>query len=336
MNINKTERKLKRKSARLIFSSIGACAITCLFILGATSANAADNHAKMEKKKSHQHAAKEMEGPHYLPSSDFIGTEVVDEKGNHIGEVYDLMVNLEKEDAPFVVVSFNDILGYGGDLFALPWEGVTHLHKDDACVLSIRKENEVPSREDQDWIGLESDKGENAKNVSEFGMTPYWVKEDEAKEAKKSNDHPQSHLLSANDLLGSDVTGQDEESLGTVSEIVLHSNDGAIACSVLSFGDIAGIGGSLRPVPVSLLKKQEDGSYSLNTDKEAILKAPAYDSETTLKEMDRSWVEKVHEHYGVEMMSHERHDYAKPRTSKTSDTTPKSRAIAARDSTDEK
>lgn len=334
MNTNRSESNHPRKSTQPVFSYIGACLLIGMFLFGATSVNAAEEHEKSEKEHSQTHS--EKEGSHYVPSSEFIGSEVQDDQKNHIGEVYDLVVNLEKEQSPLIVVSFNDFLGYGGDLFALPWQGVTHIHKDGACVLGIQKESEVPSQKDQDWIGLESEREGESKTVSEFGMTPYWVKKDETKAVQEKTQQTQSRLISANDIVGSEVKGENGEEFGTISDLVVHSDDGAIACSILSMGDYVGIGGTQYPVPVSLLKKAEDEGYTLKADKETILKAPVYDSEATIKKMDRSWVENLHQHYGVKMITPESHQYQAPQTSESPDEAAKSREIAARETNEKK
>jgi sporulation protein YlmC with PRC-barrel domain len=54
------------------------------------------------------------------------GTAVYDRSGEHIGDVYNFMVDKSSGKAAYAVISFGGFLGIGEDYFPLPWDQLTY------------------------------------------------------------------------------------------------------------------------------------------------------------------------------------------------------------------
>jgi len=53
------------------------------------------------------------------------GSAVTDARGNPVGKIEDLMIDLEEGRVAYAVLSFGRIQGMQGKLFAVPWEALT-------------------------------------------------------------------------------------------------------------------------------------------------------------------------------------------------------------------
>ncbi len=67
----------------------------------------------------------QMTRPRALSASTLIGDDVVNRQGESLGQVVDIMINLDRGDVDYVVLSFGGVLGIGDKLFALPWQSIS-------------------------------------------------------------------------------------------------------------------------------------------------------------------------------------------------------------------
>ena len=84
-------------------------------------------------------------------------------------------------------------------------------------------------------------------------------------------------LISSSKVEGTAVVGRKGEHLGTIANFMVDKYTGRVAYAVLSFGGTMGIGGSLFPLPWSLLTYDvgKDG-YVLAISKEQLANAPQF------------------------------------------------------------
>lgn len=99
------------------------------------------------------------------------GLDVVNEKGESLGSVSDMVVNLETGQIEYVATSFGGFLGIGDKMFAIPWKSLRFTHaKDNAkqklLVLDIPQETlkDAPGFDQNNWPGTTDNE--------------YWVKID--------------------------------------------------------------------------------------------------------------------------------------------------------------
>ena len=61
-----------------------------------------------------------------IASNKVEGTEVYNRQGEHLGEVYNFMVNKRTGRVEYAVMSFGGLLGIGESYHPLPWEVLTY------------------------------------------------------------------------------------------------------------------------------------------------------------------------------------------------------------------
>ncbi len=113
-------------------------------------------------------------------------------------------------------------------------------------------------------------------------------------------DAPPHELISAAKVGGTKVYAADGDHLGCVKTLMLHKRTGEVACAVLSFGGVLGIGEKYHPIPWSVLKYDvERQGYVIPYDKQTLKNAPSF-SEPELESDDAAWREPVFGYYGRE------------------------------------
>ena len=84
------------------------------------------------------------------------GTAVYDRAGNHLGSVYNAMINKVSGQVAYVVISFGGFLGVGASYNALPWSSLTYDRGLGGYVVDVTREQleGAPrySMNDDPWI----------------------------------------------------------------------------------------------------------------------------------------------------------------------------------------
>jgi len=100
-------------------------------------------------------------GPDVMGAHTLIGNEVYNHKGEDIGEIKEIMLDMRTGKISYAVLSFGGFLGMGEKLFAAPWTALTLDTTNKRFVLNVEKERLVkspgfnkdqwPDRADQSW-----------------------------------------------------------------------------------------------------------------------------------------------------------------------------------------
>lgn len=90
-----------------------------------------------------------------------IGMDVRNSQGEHLGKIHDLVLNFDKGDIAYVVVSSGGLLGMGDTLHAVPWKALSLNGQANGFILNIDqtawkkaptfKENDWPEVGDREW-----------------------------------------------------------------------------------------------------------------------------------------------------------------------------------------
>ena len=79
--------------------------------------------------------------PRELAASVLKGDEVTNAKGEDLGSVQEIMIDLERGRVAYVVLSFDRVNWMPNDkLFAVPWEVLSISHHDKKFILNVSKE----------------------------------------------------------------------------------------------------------------------------------------------------------------------------------------------------
>jgi sporulation protein YlmC with PRC-barrel domain len=105
----------------------------------------------------------------------------------------------------------------------------------------------------------------------------------------------QFNVKSTDDLVGMSVMGQQDEEIGSISDILVDTQSGQVAFAIVSAGGVLGVGGDQYIVPWTALQiapEAEDARINISSDR--LQEAPTGDSVA-----DRQEAEQIHQFYGV-------------------------------------
>ncbi len=93
--------------------------------------------------------------PRLLSATSIEGTTVRNTDGEKIGEIKDLMINLQNGDVAYAVLSFGGFLGFGEKLFAIPMESIDFDGENEEAVLTHNVDKEqlenAPGFDKDNW-----------------------------------------------------------------------------------------------------------------------------------------------------------------------------------------
>lgn len=113
--------------------------------------------------------------PRVLSASTIIGDSVVNGAGEDLGDIKDLMIDLDGGRVRYAVLSFGGFLGIGDKLFAVPMETLTLDAENKRFVLDVDRERleNAPGFDKDSWPDT-SDQAWQIEVYEHYGATPYW------------------------------------------------------------------------------------------------------------------------------------------------------------------
>jgi len=118
--------------------------------------------------------------PHVLSASTMIGTKIVNPAGEELGNLKDLMIDLDEGQVNYAVLSFGGFLGLGDKLFAIPWDALTINPEDNTFILDMNKDQlkDAPGFDKDHWPDeAQYQAGWLLDIYDYYGYTPYWMSE---------------------------------------------------------------------------------------------------------------------------------------------------------------
>lgn len=114
-------------------------------------------------------------GRRLLSASTIEGTPVQNQAGEDLGEINELMIDLEKGRIAYAVLSFGGFLGLGDKLFVLPWEALAISAGGDFFILNVPRERlEQAEGFDKDHWPDMADTSWGERLHTYYGYKPYW------------------------------------------------------------------------------------------------------------------------------------------------------------------
>ena len=114
-----------------------------------------------------------------LDSSQIVGTKVENPKGENLGKIEGLMLDLNESRILYAVLSFGGFLGMGDKLFPVPVEAMMFRYNDkggvEKCIFDIDKDRlkDAPGYEKGNLPSW-SDRTFASDVYNHYGTTPYW------------------------------------------------------------------------------------------------------------------------------------------------------------------
>lgn len=114
-------------------------------------------------------------GPQIMSADSLTGDEVTNSAGEDLGEIKDIMIDVQRGRIAYAVLSFGGVLGIGNKLFAVPWQALK-LDADNKCfILDVDKERlkNAPGFDKDNWPSM-ADMQWALGVHSYYGARPYW------------------------------------------------------------------------------------------------------------------------------------------------------------------
>lgn len=100
-----------------------------------------------------RHVGKSGPGPALMGAGTLIGEDVVNLQGENLGDIKEIMLDMQSGNVAYAVLSFGGVLGIGEKLFAVPWSALKLDTVAKNFVLAISKEQlkGAPGFDKGDW-----------------------------------------------------------------------------------------------------------------------------------------------------------------------------------------
>jgi sporulation protein YlmC with PRC-barrel domain len=111
-----------------------------------------------------------------LSGSSLKGDRVVNYKGEDLGTVEEIMIDLDRGRVAYAVLSFGGFLGMGDKLFAIPWQAITVDTTQKNLVLNVDKAllEKAPGFDKNNWPDM-ADLSLGSTLYGYYGYKPYWA-----------------------------------------------------------------------------------------------------------------------------------------------------------------
>lgn len=103
-------------------------------------------------------------GPEVMGASSLIGNDVYNNQEEDIGDIKEIMLDMETGKIAYAVLSYGGLLGIGEKLFAVPWGALKLDTVNERFVLNVEKakldvtpgfdSDDWPDRPDHAWINM--------------------------------------------------------------------------------------------------------------------------------------------------------------------------------------
>jgi len=113
--------------------------------------------------------------PTVLSATTLIGDNVRNLQGEDLGNLEEIMLDLDSGQIAYAVLSFGGFLGLGDKYFAIPWQALSVDSDNKELVLDVPKEKlmNAPGFDKDDWPST-LNRNWLAKVHSYYGYDPYW------------------------------------------------------------------------------------------------------------------------------------------------------------------
>lgn len=115
--------------------------------------------------------------PRVLSANSIIGNKVVNTEGEQLGNIKDLMIDLDDAQIAYAVLSFGGFMGMGDKLFAIPLEALLFNSKDKSVILDVDKDvlQNAPGFDKDHWPDdAQYEAGWLSDIYEYYGYSPYW------------------------------------------------------------------------------------------------------------------------------------------------------------------
>jgi uncharacterized protein YjbJ (UPF0337 family)/sporulation protein YlmC with PRC-barrel domain len=113
--------------------------------------------------------------PRIMPVGTLTSYRVINPAGEDLGQIEDIVLDMESGRIAYAVLSFGGFLGFGDKFFAIPWEVLRPSSTEEAFILHTDREAlaNAPGFDKNHWPEM-ADRQWGAGIYSYYGSRPYW------------------------------------------------------------------------------------------------------------------------------------------------------------------
>lgn len=117
-----------------------------------------------------------------LAAGTVTGDKVRNSAGEDLGNIEDIMIDLQSGDVAYAVLSFGGFLGLGDKLFAVPWSALALNADEHEFILDVDKSTleQAPGFDKNNWPDF-ADPTFGSKVHAHYGQEPYWERNRETR-----------------------------------------------------------------------------------------------------------------------------------------------------------
>lgn len=222
-----------------------------------------------------------------VKGSELVGAKLFDQKGDHIGEIDDVLFDENTGGMTHAIVAVGGWLGIGDKETAVPWKFVHQSEKDTSSyVLEIdqAKLRDTGDFEKSNWPNF--DEAWYQKNYMHYGLT-----------AQKN-----VKLVRASTVIGAKAFNQKGEEMGKIDNLLMHPNSGKVAYATLDIGKYVGNEDQLTNVPWDLVRqsKKDTPGFVVNAEKAKLHGGTYFDRNHWPDYGEMGWQTNTYGYYGYE------------------------------------
>lgn len=213
-----------------------------------------------------------------------MGKDVRNAQGEDLGDIKDVILDVNNGRVHYVVLSFGGFLGLGDKLFAYPASAFRPAADKDELVLTVDKER------------LKDAPGFDAKAHPDWNIPDYRKQVDSYFGAKAAAPlQTNVRYVRASELIGKDVNDSAGRDLGEIQDVVINLANGDVRYAVLEFDQSWSLKDKLFAFPMRSFRggAQWKDDLVLNVSKDALNNTPGFDKSSWPNVNDPKWTTDV-------------------------------------------
>ena len=114
-------------------------------------------------------------GPHVMGANTLVGNDVSNHKGETLGDIKEIMLDMRTGKVAYAVLAFGGFLGMGEKLFAVPWSALILNTHDKSFIINVDKERlqKAPGFDKDKWPNM-ADQAWMKEIHAYYDIKPYW------------------------------------------------------------------------------------------------------------------------------------------------------------------
>lgn len=231
------------------------------------------------------------------------GHTVRNSAGEDIGEIDDLVIDLQSGYMTYAIADLNAYDALKGRKIAIPIEAFTVSEDSKFINLNVDR-GKLESAPVFDPAAIRADSGSVGRIYNYYGYSPYrdnhmvWGRRGTAVHPMETGAMYHPDLYPVSDLIGDSIMDMQEKDIGKMDDLMIDFQSGYLASAILAAGSILGVGDKYYPLPLEVLSFDPVKKvFFLAVDRETLKEAQAFDKDR-LPAIDRQGLIDIYAAYG--------------------------------------